>query len=275
VGPLSFGRRHSGEPEPDPRDAALRPAPAGARPPAELVLRFTPEGVMAVLLGAIGAVVAAGLAARAAILRTTAEDLGIRELARRFDLDIEHNIPSWFASAALLVTAGLLAVVAAAAWRSRDRFRGHWSILSLLFVGLSIDEATSLHEMAMAFLHSRFDLGGIFFFAWVIPGAGLVGVLGIMYAGFLAHLTPRTRHLFVGAAVIYVGAALGLEAVGGMVVEVHGFESLRYSVLMLLEEILELLGIALFLYALLDHLRYECGGLQVHLSSPRQPSSPA
>lgn len=249
----------------------IRPtADRDGREPAPLVLRGSPEGVTRALLGLIGVIVAAGVAARVAILRTTAADHGIRELARRFDLDIEHNIPSWFASGALLAAAVLLGAITHAAWQQRSRFRWHWTALVGMFVCLSIDEATSLHEMVMAVLHSRFDLHGLLFFAWVIPAGIAVGIVGLLYMRFLGHLPARTRQLFVLAAVVYVGAALGLEAVGGKVVEVHGFESVRYSLLMLIEEILELLGIALFLYALLDYLRAECGGFSLHLA--RQPT---
>jgi hypothetical protein len=242
--------------------------------PTQLVLRGSPEGVTRILLVLIAVIVAAGVAARVAILRTSTEDHGIRELARRFDLDIEHNIPSWFASAALLAAAVLLGAIARAAWRQWARFRWHWTALAAMFVCLSIDEATSLHEMVMAILHARFDFNGLFFFAWVVPAAIAVAIVGVVYARFLVHLPLRTRQLFVIAATIYVGAALGLEAVGGAVVEVHGFESVRYSLLMLLEEVLELLGIAVFLYALLDHLRSECGGLSLHLA-PQPPTVPA
>jgi hypothetical protein len=239
---------------------------------APLVVRSTPETVTRLLLGLIGAVVMAGVVARVAILWTTPDDYGIRELARRFDLDIEHNIPSWFASGTLLAAAVLLGAIAYDAWLRRLRFRWHWTGLAAMFVCLSIDEATSLHEMVMASLHGRFDLQGLLFFAWVIPAAAAVLVVGLVYVRFFKDLPVRTGQLFLVAAVVYVGAALGLEAVGGMVVEQHGFESLRYSLVMLLEESLEFLGVALFLYALLDHLRAECGGLSLHLT-PR-PSVP-
>lgn len=237
-----------------------------------VVLRATPEAIARVLLACIAFVVAGGLVARAAILRTAESAHGVRELARRFDLDIEHNIPTWFATLELLAAAVLLAVIALDVARRRARWAWHWAALSVLFVGLSLDEAASLHELVSGTMRGHSEYHGFFFFAWVIPGFALVVALGIAFARFLRDLPARTRGLFMVSGGIYVGAALGMEAVGGMVVEVHGFESLRYSILMLIEETCEFLGAGLFLYALLDYLRATRGSFGLDLSTAQATS---
>src|SRR3990167_8888477 len=63
-----------------------------------------------------------------------------------FDLNTEKNVPTWFSSALLLACAFVL-------WRIADKTAlhkgpdvGHWRLLSLGFVVLSMDETATLHE---------------------------------------------------------------------------------------------------------------------------------
>lgn len=227
----------------------------------ELVLWATPKRVAGLLVAAIASLGAAGIFARAAILLTS--DPATLEIARRFDLDLENNVPAWFSSMGLLVASGLLGLIAIGKRRAGCRFRWHWGWLAVIFLVLSIDEAVYMHEILRGPLHKRWQLDGLLFFAWVIPGTIAVLLFGAAYWRFLLHLEGRTRALFVAAFTCYVGGALGLEAVGGALVQVHGYESLRYSAVMFCEEILEMTGVAIFIYALVDSLRSAQGEARI------------
>lgn len=224
-------------------------------PESLLVLRATPRRVSRWLLIVVFGLLAAGTLARVALLMLDDSYAALHELARRFDLDFESNVPTWYSSMGLLIAAGILAIIARAKWHLRAPFRGHWAVLAIVFVGLSIDEAVQLHELLRGPMHKRWELHGLLHFAWLVPAAGAVAVFGLAYWRFLAHLTPRTRSLFLGAAALFAGAVLGLEALGGAQVERTGYESLAYAILMVCEEGAEILGVALFIYALLDYLR--------------------
>ena len=219
------------------------------------MLRTTPRQAWILLLLMIATLTLAGIAARATILAT--QDPGTVDVARRFDLDAEHNIPTWFASTALLVAAMLLGVVAHGRWRSHASDRRHWAGLAILFTLLSLDEAVQLHEMLRLPMLQRFALRGIFSFAWVIPVFFAVVGFAAVYFRFWLRLPRRTRALFFVSAALYVGGALGLEMAGGALAESHGFDSLRYATVMIVEEVMEMVGVALFVYALLDHVRGE------------------
>ena len=238
-----------------------------------LVLRTTPRQAWWLLLSIIGTLTLAGIAARATILAT--QDPGTVEVARRFDLDAEHNIPTWFASTALLAAAMLLGVVARGRWRAGAADRRHWAGLAILFTLLSLDEAVQMHEMLRHPMHEWFDLRGIFLFAWVIPVFFAVVGFAAVYLRFWLRLPSRTRALFFVSGVLYVGGALGLELAGGALAESHGFESLRYSAVMIVEEVMEMVGVALFLYALLDHVRAETSTFGLALAPDGEPASPA
>jgi len=120
-------------------------------------------------------------------------------------------------------------------------YAGHWAALALIFLVLSLDEAASSHEATIQPLRVTLGARGIFYFAWVIPGLALVGLLGVIYWGFMRALPPPTRTRFVGAAGIYVAAALGMEMVGGYVVNYYGQKNITFALLAAAEETLEML----------------------------------
>ncbi|MEG4327716.1 hypothetical protein, partial [Microcoleus sp. herbarium5] len=111
-----------------------------------------------------------------------------------FNLDQEINYPSWYSSFTLLFCAILLGIIASAKKKQGDRYFGHWKALALMFVFFSLDEILSLHEILIINdLRKALDLGGIFYFIWVIPGAIFVGVTALAYLKFLRHLPRKTR----------------------------------------------------------------------------------
>jgi hypothetical protein len=178
---------------------------------------------------------------------------------RLLDLDAEQTIPSWYSSSLLLLCAGLLALIAQAKNRNADPYRFHWSLLSIIFVGLSIDEAVSIHEEAIGPLRTMFNFSGLLYFNWVIPGMAFVGLFALLYLKFLFHLPATIRRLFFISAVVYVSGAIGLEMIGGMFWQETGPDTLLYQTTSTLEELFEMLGIDLFVYALMSYLAVHLG----------------
>lgn len=189
--------------------------------------------------------------------------------ARVFNLDQEANLPTWYQTCALLFCSVLLAIIARHEKSKGSRFACHWSALAFIFMFLSIDEAAAIHEMTMVPLRSALNVRGVLYFAWVIPGALLVLVVALAYARFLLHLPRGTRNHFLIAGVLYVGGALGLELPGGWYAEAYGKRSVPYAMLSTLEEILEMVGILVFTYALLSFLRSHGVSVQVQFEDPR------
>lgn len=177
----------------------------------------------------------------------------LEEFLIAVDLDAEANIPAWYASATLFACALLLGVISRRARRQGARFIGHWGWLSGLFVLMSVDEIAQLHEH-LGRLQSVWNTHGLVFFAWVIPGAAFVALVGIAYIRFLAHLPTATRARFVIAAVVYVGGVLGVEAISGWRAERMGMNNMTHSMIATVEEVLEMSGVALFIDALFRHL---------------------
>jgi len=225
-------------------------------------------GTVAWLLAAVFAgLVACGTAAEIAL-----NVGGLRSafgLVPLFNLSYEGNLPTWYASLLLLACAALLFLIGQLAASGRLPYRWHWRCLGLIFLYISIDEAVMIHESLNAPLRDALALGGIFYFAWVIPFALLLLVLFLAYLRFLLRLPRRFGALFVLAGAVYVGGALGTELPISAWYEVHGGDNLVYGLLNLGQESLEILGASIFCAALVGYLAAQFGTLRIVFAPQR------
>ena len=167
-------------------------------------------------------------------------------LHRYFFLDREQTLPAWYSSAVLL-GAAVLAYAATATVLAR---RWSWWVLALLLLVMSADEIVSAHEHVSDELHEAFDTGGILFFAWVVPGAVVVVIAVLAFAPLIRSLDDPVRRPFVAGAALFVFGALVLEALNGAVSDASGSDATWYVLGTHLEELCEMLGACLVLYAL-------------------------
>jgi hypothetical protein len=191
--------------------------------------------------------------------RTVEYLLGIKEtteFVRLFHIGEEGNITTWYSALSLLFSATLLALITKAKIAVGDPFVRHWKILAIIFVYLSLDEAASIHEISMEPLQAMFNTTGIFYFAWVIIALPLMLLFFIMYFNFLRHLPQPICRLFIVSGVLYVTGALGLELIEGYF---WSQESLRWGIIVpmltTVEEFLEMLGIVIFIFALISYMK--------------------
>ena len=191
------------------------------------------------------------------------EDWGLRDFLSQLDpgrkglqvlgVGEEGSVPTWFSSALLLLCA-LLAFGQPATNREHAvRYAGRWKVLALWFLLMSLDEVLSLHERTGEPLRAafKFNAGGPFYYAWVIPGAIVVLGFALAYYKFLLNLPPEQRRLFAIAGTLYVCGALIMEMVGGAYADSYGDRSIATLMLVSVEEYLEMWGIATLLYALM------------------------
>ena len=177
-------------------------------------------------------------------------------LVHLFNVNHEQNIPTLFSVTLLLACGGLLGFIFYLRRRQHAELNMYWVILSLGFIYMAIDEFSELHEKLSNHItpligdHS----GGFLQFSWVIPACILVIFLGIFFLKFLLSLPKTTRVGFIIAGIIYLTGLIGIEMPGGYYAELHGVTNLTYSLITTLEESLEMLGLILFIRALLDYL---------------------
>lgn len=199
---------------------------------------------------------------------TIAYLLGSTEVFPLFNLGLDANIPTWYSSFSILICALLLFLVSVMKRDRGERYARHWAALALIFLLMSIDEVARIHEtVAEAFGAAIVDqvptITGnslLFYSTWMIPGAIFVLVVGVLYFGFVLDLPPRTRLLFVVAGASYLLGAMGMEAVGAEITARSGGDvvgtasKVALALATTLEETLEMLGILIFLYALLGYV---------------------
>lgn len=177
---------------------------------------------------------------------------GLRPL---LDVGREANIPTYFSSVQLLAAALLLGVIARHQALIGSRWRWHFLVLAVGFLVLSVDEMASIHETLLRRMGTAV-LGDVFYFPWLGPGIALVVLVALAYVPFLLALPRRFRLLFVASGAIFIGGAIGAEAIGSELARHHLNDRAIWDrqFQILVEEGLEMTGVALFIYSLLAYL---------------------
>ncbi|MEG4252499.1 hypothetical protein [Microcoleus sp. Pol10D4] len=187
---------------------------------------------------------------------------------KAFNLDVEKNIPTLYSCLALLFSSLLLGVIAYAKNLDSDHYKNHWKILSFIFLFLSLDEAGSLHEKLIDPMRGLLNATGVFYFTWIVPIGFLVAIFLFSYSKFVLHLPVSTKKLFVAATALYIGGAIGVEMLGGYVSSTTGQENVSYVIVTTLEEFLEMLGIVVFIHALISYIKTYLGGVSWNIYIP-------
>lgn len=181
-----------------------------------------------------------------------------------FDVNKENNFPTFFSMFLLLSASALLTIIAILEKKRSPSYVSHWATLALGFLYLSLDETLALHEALALPIRGFFgpQQAGIFYFAWVIPGMLVVIFLALYFFKFLLHLSTSTRRTFMLSGAIYLAGAIGMELIGGHYAELHGELDLTYLVYVTIEESLEMTGVIIFIWGLLEYIAYNYPRIQ-------------
>ena len=171
-----------------------------------------------------------------------------------FNFDREMNLPTWYSAWMLAFCALLLRVIAIGKKTQGDRYYRHWNVLSIIFFFLAIDEVLQIHEAFIIPDLSRV-LPWIFHSVWVIPYGIALVFFAKHYWKFTFNLPRQTRFHFLLAALLYIGGALGWELVQGYWTGLEGKVNLAYALMATVEEVMEMMGVIVFIYGLLYYIR--------------------
>ncbi len=169
-------------------------------------------------------------------------------------VNAEETIPTWYATMLLFVSAVLLAVITAVKHQAHDTHTRYWAGLSLIFLYLSLDEGAVIHELFSDPLQAAYNTSGYLSFPWLIAFVPLLLIFALLYLRFLFHLPPRIRNLFILAGLTFVGGAVVVEAVSANRWSIDGGVTFPYLAIATVEELLEMWGVTLFIYALLSYM---------------------
>ncbi|WP_177420550.1 hypothetical protein [endosymbiont of Lamellibrachia barhami] len=177
-----------------------------------------------------------------------------------FNLNREWSIPSFYASFAILFCSLLLTLIAWVHHRRGEVDFKYWYGLAVIFLLLAIDEYTDIHNRIFEPVRSHLKVIGLISYAWLLVYVPLLLAMLLIYRRFLARLPKSTAKLFILAGVVYLVGAIGINFIGDQYTY-HERDALSYSVIYTFEELCEMLGIIMFIYALLKYMEGYIGQL--------------
>jgi len=188
---------------------------------------------------------------------------------RYLDLDIEANLPTFYSSIAIELCALLLFGVFLCEQQRKSKDRWRWLGLSLVFVFLGLDEGTKVHEEIGDLMENIVNATGLLHFPWVIPYGVALLLLVAFYSPWLFRLPKKTRIEFITAGIVFVIGAIGFEVLSARENELYGANSISYTLYYTIEELCEMLGIVLFVEAILNHMGRAFGEITLKFNPKR------
>ena len=181
----------------------------------------------------------------------------LRVLYRAVWVDAEGNLATMLNFSLLLACSAFAMANALADFWERGRWRFHWLFLAALLFLMAFDEAAQLHERLIDPVHRMLGTSGAFLFAWTIPAAAAVLVIGLLMLRFVLAQPAAVRNAIFVAAALYLFGALGLEMVGSALYDAasRSFDGLAYKVATTAEETFEMAGLVVLGTAFLVSLR--------------------
>jgi hypothetical protein len=129
-------------------------------------------------------------------------------------------------------------------------------VLAAIVAIMSLDEMVSLHEAAGAVIDQRVELPLIGKYAWIVPGAVAAIVAAHALLRAVGSLPAAGRNRVIAAGAVFIGAALGIEVLEALLLnDGRNYLGDGMHVLTGAQECLEMIGVVLFLRAMLDELR--------------------
>ena len=187
-----------------------------------------------------------------AVRTTVGADLPERATAI-WNLDEENNVPTWFASMLLALVGLGLAFIGVMKYQERDRHWWQWFAIALIPLFLSLDDMAQLHEALSKPLSDEYGLGGLFHWAWLVVAIPAVAVLTALFLPFLLRLPERTAILLLVGAGIVFGGGIVLEMFEGWRVDAAGQGGLLLFSMVTVQEMMEMIGTIIALYAVIDY----------------------
>jgi len=171
-----------------------------------------------------------------------------------FFINNEGNIATFWNTMLLLLTSVLAFVLASAKFSQGNKYRYEWLLLGLVFLYLSLDESSVIHEKFSVLLKNLPDINGWAHYKWLYAGGAAVLVLTFLFIRFYLHLDLRNKILFPLSMALYLFGAFGGELLSGHYAQANGTKNIPYTLMTHGEELGEHIGLILMIFTLLTYL---------------------
>jgi len=179
----------------------------------------------------------------------------IRDFIGEFDVNSEANVVTYYSVSMAMASSFLLFLIAYFKNARKDRYRFYWTVLAWFLLYISMDDASVIHEKSSRYLKSLTVLGGWFEYKWVIIGIAVVGIFAVSFFRFWLHLDTIYKILFLLAAGLFFGGAVGTELIGGRWAYSFGSKNFTYVLINTFEQGLQYFGLTMLIYSLLEYIK--------------------
>jgi len=191
---------------------------------------------------------------------------GNSAIVRFFNLNGEANIPSLYSASAIWFCSALIWFIYKEEKKLQNKGAAFWKWLCFVFIFLGFDELLAIHEKtkSIAIFFSNYIQLPKMYLYWTILYGILLLFFAIYFFRFYFSLKKITRIRFTIAGIVFVGGAVGMEILGGLYEKrilggglydtQVGFEAFGMGIIIAIEEGMEMVGIVLFIRALLYHI---------------------
>lgn len=151
--------------------------------------------------------------------------------------------------------------------KSEEGKRKYWVGLALIMAFLALDETAEIHEGFTGVTRSFLGVSGYLYYAWIIPWLAFALLVFLVYIRFLFMVPRKTAFLFCLAGAVFLLGAVGFEAIGGKIFEAGGHMNTAYTLVSTVEETLEMLGISILIYALINYVESANRTIDIRIGS--------
>lgn len=179
---------------------------------------------------------------------------------RKTNFNTEKNLPSIFAGVIHFIAAFYLAIIATTRLEI-EKAKRFWWAMSGIFIFLGLDEIFRIHEKIEGNVTFVNDSLGFFLYNWIVYYGIALLILAILFFKPLLSLPKKTLYQFIAAGLIFVTGAIGIENLTGYLISHQPLperliiNNPMFFSLYTVEELLEMMGVAYFIFAMLQFLK--------------------
>lgn len=194
----------------------------------------------------------------------------------RLDLGHEPSLPNYCSS--LLILLAAITTFCCAPLSRHFAPKRAWFILATILVMASIDETVMIHE-TMNSMGARMGVPEIpYLFTWTLFGALFALTTFVIVFPVLGDLSKRNRTRVIASGIVFLLGALGVENLAAVLFETVGGEEegvrlLEHWFLQTIEESLEMVGMAIYWFAVFDHLIERQSEFRFQFTSDKKPDA--
>lgn len=199
----------------------------------------------------------------------------VMALAWFFNVNKEGNLPSLYSTLALLVCSALLTFIGSIKVSQKAKYAIQWLLLGLIFMGAAWDEGVQVHERLInsqiteaVFAALQIEPTGVFAFgSWIVIVLPILFLLSLYFLRFFLHLPKQQKRLIILSGGLFLSGSVITELFGSLLWESSGYNMVTapYILIVALEESLEMLGVAVLIYALLNYISEAIGSFSCHI----------